>query len=248
MYLLYLDESGSVGASTETHFILGGAALFERQTHWLDVKLDELARALRPEAPETLEFHGSPMLAGRGWWRGVRRPNRRQAIKDALRAAHQLRGRWTLFGAVVEKAALPNEDLVEYAFEQVSSRFDQFLGRQFARGDAQRGLILLDRQSGERRLQALAHDFKTFGHRWGATRNLADVPYFADSRASRLIQYADLVAFALWCRFEHGDSEFFDVIAECFDTDAGVVHGLHHFKSGSRVCGCPGCASRVSRF
>ena len=248
MYLLYLDESGSAGASAEAHFILGGAALFERQTHWLDVRLDELARELRPEAPEKLEFHGSPMLAGRDWWRGVPRPTRRQAIKDALGAAHQLRGPWTLFGAVVEKAAVQNENLVEYAFEQVCSRFDQFLGRQFARGQAQRGLILLDRQSGERRLQTLAHDFKTAGHRWGTTRNFADVPYFADSRASRLIQYADLVSFALWRRFEREDNEFFDVIAHCFDTNAGIVHGLHHFKSGGRICGCPACVSRASHF
>ena len=246
MYLLYLDESGSAGASRETHFILGGAALFERQTHWLDVKLDELARQLRPDAPERLEFHGSPMLSGRDWWRGVPRARRRQAIKDALGAAHEIRGLWTLFGAVIEKAALRNEDPVEYAFEQVSSRFDQFLSRRFAQGSAERGLILLDRQSGERRLQSLAHDFKTFGHRWGRTRNFAEVPYFADSRASRLIQYADLVSFALWRRFEHEDGEFFDVIAERFDMSGGVVHGLHHYKTGGRVCGCPACASRVS--
>ena len=246
MYLLYLDESGSAGASRETHFILGGAAFFERQTHWLDVKLDALAKQLRPDAPERVEFHGSPMLAGRGWWRSVPRAERRQAIKDALDAAHQVRGRWTLFGAVVEKAALRSEDPVEYAFEQVSSRFDQFLGRQFSQNRPQRGLILLDRQSGERRLQSLAHDFKTVGHRWGKTQNFADVPYFADSRASRLIQYPDLVSFALWRQFEREDREFFDVIARRFDQSGGVVHGLHHFKSGGRICGCPGCASRAS--
>ena len=243
MYLLYLDESGSAGNTGDTHFILGGVALFERQTHWLDVQLDELASELRPEAPQALEFHGSPMLGGRGWWRRLPKLERRRAIRKTLEATQALRGPWTLFGVAIEKAALRRENLVEYAFEQVSSRFDHFLSR---RKKPERGLILLDRSSGEKRLQELAHDFTNFGHRWGTTRNLADVPYFADSRASRLIQYADLVSFALWRRFEHEDTEFFDVIANHFDTHAGVVHGLHHYKRGGRVCGCPGCASRTT--
>lgn len=246
MYLLYLDESGSAGNTGDTHFILGGAAFFERQTHWLDVKLDDLAKSLRPSAPDTLEFHGSPMLAGRNWWRNLPSPQRRQAIRDALDAAHYLRGPWTLFGVVIEKAALRRENVVEYAFEQVVNRFDQFLSRRKPE-HAERGLILLDRSSGERRLQELAHEFKTYGHRWGTTRNLSDVPYFADSRASRLIQYADLVSFALWRHFERQDSEFFKVIADNFDTHRGVVHGLHHYKAGGRVCGCPGCVSRVTK-
>ena len=98
---------------------------------------------------------------------------------------------------------------MEYAFEQAINRFDHFLSRE----QPARGLVLLDRSSGERRLQELAHEFKTYGHRWGTTHNLSDVPYFADSRASRLIQYADLVSFALWRHFERQDSEFFNVIA-----------------------------------
>ena len=244
MYLLYLDESGSAENPEDTHFILGGAALFERQTHWLDVRLDRLAKALRPEAPAALEFHGSPMLGGKGWWRRLPKPQRRKAIRDALGAVHDVRGSWTLFGVVIEKAALRRENLVEYAFEQACNRFDQFLAR---RRKPERGLILLDRSSGERRLQGLAHDFKTLGHRWGSTRNLSDVPYFADSRASRLIQYADLVSFALWRHFEREDGEFFEVIADHFDTHSGVVHGLYHHKVGGRVCGCPGCASRVTK-
>ena len=48
------------------------------------------------------------------------------------------------------------------------------------------------------RLQSLAAEFKAVGHSWGVTHNLADVPLFVDSRATRLIQYADLVAYAMW--------------------------------------------------
>ena len=70
---------------------------------------------------------------------------------------------------------------------------------------------------------------------------MADVPLFVDSRATRIIQYADLVAYALWRKFEKGDDEFFDVISDAFDREGGVVHGLHHFKDPQHSCDCPGC-------
>ena len=85
----------------------------------------------------------------------------------------------------------------------------------------------------EVRLQSLATEFKTIGHTWGVTRNLADVPLFVDSRATRLIQYADLVAYAMWRKFEKGDDEFFNEIADKFDSEGGVVHGLHHYYNQS---------------
>ena len=75
----------------------------------------------------------------------------------------------------------------------------------------------------------------------GVVRNLADVPLFVDSRATRCIQYADLVAYAMWRKFEKGDGEFFDVIADSFDSEGGVVHGLHHFKRFDDACDCPVC-------
>ena len=93
----------------------------------------------------------------------------------------------------------------------------------------------------EMRLQTLASEFKDIGHTWGLTRNLADVPLFVDSSATRIIQYADLVAYAMWRKFEKGDNEFFEVIAGAFDREGGVVHGLHHFKNPTDPCDCPGC-------
>ena len=50
---------------------------------------------------------------------------------------------------------------------------------------------------------------------------------FVDSKASRLIQLADLIAYALFRHFEHGDSKYYQVIAHRFDAEGGVVHGLY---------------------
>jgi hypothetical protein len=174
------------------------------------------------------------------------RMERRSVIVDILLTARTLRGEWELFGVVVDKSALSPDDAIEYAFEQICSRFDQFLARLYRNGNNQRGLIILDKSSQETRLQSLATEFRTLGHRWGVTRNLVDVPLFVDSRATRLIQYADLVSYAIWRKFEQEDAEFFDVISDFFDREGGSIHGLHHYRNQyDNPCDCPGCVSRL---
>ena len=75
----------------------------------------------------------------------------------------------------------------------------------------------------------MARDFKATGHTWGKTMNYAEVPVFLDSMASRLIQLADLVSFALYRFYEHNDNAFYDVIKHRFDREGGVEHGLYVF-------------------
>ena len=43
-----------------------------------------------------------------------------------------------------------------------------------------------------------------------------------------MVQLAGHVAYAVFRRYEHGDSEYFDVVASRFDSADGVVHGLVH--------------------
>jgi hypothetical protein len=226
MHLLYLDDAGSVGNPQERFFILAGVSLFERQTYHLECKLDEIAGRFQFPELKQLEFHGNQMLAGRGFWRSVEKQERRRAIADALSSLKQVWGPRSLFGAAVEKTSISPEDPIEFAFEEVSSRFDRFLMRLHRAGKTERGVIVLDKSTMETRLQALATEFRFRGHRAGRLHNLADVPFFVDSKASRLVQYADLVAYALWRHFEKGDSEFFEIIKNDFDQEGGVTHGL----------------------
>jgi len=229
MYLLYADESGSVGDPTERYFVLAGLSVFEREPHWLEQELEQIAKRFNPEQPQTIELHGSPMRAGKGRWRHYPKQDREQAVMDALDAGICKRhpGQVRLFASVLEKKNFAGQDIAQVAFEQLSSRFDQFLGRLHQKGNTQRGLILFDKSSTEKRIQTLAKEFKTSGHSFGKTRNYAEVPVFIDSQASRLIQLADLVAYSIFRKFEYDDSRFFDLIANCFDSDGGVMHGFY---------------------
>ncbi len=234
MHLLYLDESGTVSDPACSHFVLAGVSVYERDTHWLEQDLNRIAAKFAPHDPQSIELHGSPMWGGRGVWRRFPAQERRQAVIDALKCATTKFPRGVrLFGVAVKNGApaLAGRDPVEYAFEELSRRFDLFLRRRYLAGDTQRGVMIFDRCATEGRIQTLARDFKYVGHARGLTRNYAEVPLFLDSKASRLIQLADLVAFSMFRHYERGNSEAFNLLRRCFDTEGGIVHGLHEVLS-----------------
>lgn len=93
--------------------------------------------------------------------------------------------------------------------------------------DSQRGIIIFDKSTVETTIQNLATDFRTVGHSWGVLRNLSEVPLFLDSKASRLIQLADLVAYSFFRKYEKGDDRFASIIENRIDQEGGLIHGLY---------------------
>jgi len=232
VYLLYVDESGAATDPTQKHFVLAGVAVFERQSHWVEQELNDIASRFNQHDPYSIELHGSPMRSGKGQWNRIKRDERFRAIADALKNGvllqHKRMSGMRLFGAVINKSSISGEDPVVHAFENITIRFDQFLKRLHNKNrNTQRGIMLFDKSTTEQRIQTLAREFKYTGHKWGKTNNYAEVPVFLDSKASRLIQLADLVAYALFRFYEHGDAMFYDIIKDCFDFEGGVKHGLY---------------------
>ena len=254
MYLLYIDGSGSVKNPRERYFILGGVSVFERQIFHLIREFDQFVNSLGLGAPEDIELHASVIAAGRQKpWKGVPRKRRLEIIEAALevlRASHRSN---SLFAIAVDKAHRAPHDPVEYAFEEICNRFNLRLTRLFNRAgrrldEAQRGLVVMDKSDNyESALQSLARTFRAKGTRWGDLRNMSEVPMFVDSRASRIVQIADLVAWAVWRRYEFQDTRYFDKITSRFDSEGGVIHGLVHSHPSSEDCSCPACLSRTIR-
>lgn len=252
MHLLYVDDSGSVGNATEKHFILGGVAVFERGIYHVIQALDEVVSAFGiGGSHHDIELHGTEIYGGRTepWKSIAKKTEREQMIMKALGVIANQRSAIRLFGIAVEKAHVAPRDPVEYAFEEICSRFNLFLRRTNNRdsksGQSQRGLVIMDEMRHEQPLQALARHFRVNGTRWGVLKNMAEVPLFVDSRASRLVQLADLVAYAMWRKYEYQDGRFFDPIIPFFDNEGGVLHGLLHATPRSPQCYCPACMSRA---
>ena len=187
-----------------------------------------------------IEFRGSDMFSGRKHWRGVKKEDRFEAYLEALGSLGESSG-VRLFAAAIHKSAISPDDPLEYAFEQICNRFDRLLARLHRAKNPHRGLIILDESSYETSLQRLATHFREQGYRWGKLRNISEVPLFVDSRATRLVQYADLVAYAVRRYYENGESEYMDKIAHIFDSEGGIVHGLVHYVPAGTQCNCISC-------
>ena len=246
MYLLYLDGSGSVKNPNEQHFILAGVSVFERQIYHLISKTNTFVENLGLGPPEDVELHASVMASGRkGVWKGMVRQQRLDVIEAALRLLAVAHWSVSAFAVVVDKAVV-TDDPVERAFEEICNRFNLYLRRMQSRDDdPHRGLVVMDKSNYEETLQGLASRFRERGTRWGTLRNLAEVPMFVDSRATRLVQLADLLAWAVWRRYEKQDTRYFDRIVNRFDKSGGVLHGLVHYSGSQTDCMCPACLSRT---
>lgn len=228
MHILYADESGHPDDKNLKYFVLAGVSVFERQTHWIAKELDDIAARFNPAEPQEVELHGSPMFNRRGFWRNIPFHLRERAIKDALSVLANAHSSTRIFAVGVD-ISQAGDPPMEYAFLQLASRFDRYLRRLNQRGDKQRGMMLFDKSAHEHALQSLTSIYRSKGHDWGVIRYLSETPAFIDSRASRLIQLADLVAYAIGRKANWNDSRFADIIMSRFDHDGTKMHGLRFF-------------------
>ena len=245
MHLLYLDDAGSAGNKSEEYLVLGGVSVYEAQSHWITQQLDTLAENINPGDPHSVEFHASEIYSRRSQpWKGLTQDEARGTIKSVLSVLANAYETARAFACVVHKASYPNRDPMEIAFEDLCSRFDQYLQRLRNSGSVHRGLVILDKSAHETTLQQMSVEFRTLGTSWGVIRNLADTPLFVDSRASRVIQLADHVAYSVFRRYQARDTQYLDLIDSKFDSEDGIVHGLAHKELGNPDCMCIACLSR----
>ena len=112
------------------------------------------------------------------------------------------------------------------------------------RDERNRGLVVLAESSYRENLEALARKIWAQGHRWGQMHNIADIPYFAPARNTRLLQLADFVTNAVYRRYEGGNTRHFDRMMPLFDHDGERLHGLLHLSQRPWECYCPACMAR----
>lgn len=247
MYLLYLDESGRATAAYEKYFVVGGIAVHEEDCYPLARAIDKRLGRLLPSEPD-LELHASRIWSARSEWSHVDRPTR-VAILEAI---FQDIVRWrspagrgaTLFAVAVKKADFPASP-IELVHQEIFKRFDAFLTRLHHQGQSHRSLVIADNNEAyEKLLQGEFLAWKTGRTRYGRLHSFADVPLYVDSKASRLVQLADFVAWATWHYYENNHVHWMQMINTAFDSDARVQHGLVHLCRSHRRCPCIPCVSR----
>ncbi|MEX2448178.1 MAG: DUF3800 domain-containing protein [Solirubrobacterales bacterium] len=258
MYSLYLDGSGTHGGSPV--FILAGVAVHEQDTYHLQKRFEAPLKAL-PAGLDSRDFElhaaemKNPNAAKGSRWQGIPWPIRRRILQGGYRALESYQcidnsNPPAFIGAVVERSY---RDYEERAWEQVLHKFDEMLARQGKlMGEHQRGIVIHDRSSTEKRVQSWADKWRQLSSRIGTLTHMTDVPFFSDSRASRLLQSADFVAWALWRYYgvRARDEQWIKPLWGQFDTlGDGKFHSLIHVSRAYRLgqCACPPCTARPAK-
>jgi hypothetical protein len=273
LYLLFVDESGTHGGSHA--FVLGGIAIHESEAQRLQKALDALVVEKLGRIPPNLdeyELHASEMrnakkprpdaakvAAVTSIWANVTRSLRLQILEDAYAliadfasADSQLGS--ALFGVVVDRNFRPDWSQIErerFAYEVLLNKFDVMLKTlRVRKGLPNRGLVIHDRRVvAERDIQSWTSEWRAAAGNVGQLMNLADVPLFADSRATRLLQVADLVSYSLYRRYSPGveHEPSFGTIWPRFHRERGHVHGCVHYSPsfGQGACECEPCVDRL---
>lgn len=273
MYLLFVDESGTHGGSHA--FVLGGIAIHESDTQSFQRALDSLVAKRLERIPPNLdeyELHASEMRNAKkprpderkapsvtSIWANIPRSLRLALLSDAYELIAAMRPKNaklppSLFGVVVDKNFRPDWNQVErerFAYEVLLNKFDVMLKTvRVQRGLPNRGLVIHDRRVvAERDIQSWTSEWRKAAGNVGQLMNLADVPLFADSRATRLLQVADLVSYSLYRRYnpEIKEEPSFATIWPRFHAEDGAVHGCVHYSPsfGQGACTCEPCSGRL---
>jgi hypothetical protein len=245
MYLLYVDESGDPNNPKDNHFVLGGVAVFERQIYHLSEALNQLQQQFFPTITEPIEFHASDIYRRNSApWHSLPKDKCQEIVQSVYRViseSHEVGV--VLFSVVIDRGFQNVGDLVGRAFEELCNRFDLYLTRLHKEGNEQRGLMILDNSRYEDRLKQLLVTYRATGTRFGTVYNLPECPVFTASHTTRMLQLADFCSWAVFRRYERGDTSNLDKIISKFDTTDSIIHGLVHLTT-DRTCTCTYCLTR----
>jgi len=151
-----------------------------------------------------------------------------------------------LFAECIDKVHFDPQRRVEsldvQAFEQLVSRFEQYLENIGNNEHKCYGLLIHD--NNETVASKHTHLMKTFhksGTLWTDLNNIIETPLFVDSELTSMIQIADLCSYAIRRYLENQEEELFNLIFNRADRKNGVVVGMRHFSDNS--CNCAICTS-----
>jgi hypothetical protein len=245
MYLLYCDESGDLGDSSVQVFVVGGVAVHEDAIRPLAGAINEKVRAyLGRDLADAVELHGNPMRSGNGEWKGVPR-RKRDALYHALL---HLIGEWRHdpSGSKIEAFAVVmdrdhSQSPTETTYGELLHVFDEHLRGRRKAGDPHNGVLVGDRSRYERTLQAWVEVARAVKGRPAQDPRrlyaLVETPFFVDSRSTRLMQLADLVAHALYRGYNADDWQFAKSVIPALTGPDRLVH-----FTPNAACTCAACA------
>ncbi len=168
-------------------------------------------------------------------------------------------GKWgfaRLFAECIDKlnwvSSTSKQSINEQAFDQIVSRYEQFLQILDASQQAEiplprrevlnYGLIIHDNNpTVEKKHAQLMKDFQKKGTLWTAIKNIIETPLFVNSELTSMVQIADLCCYSIRRFLERGEVSLFNEIYKRADRKGDVVVGVRHYTIPT--CKCIICKS-----
>lgn len=236
MQILFIDESGTPPAAPkggQHYFVLGGVIIPEGVWHHVastlgdirkrfDIKGEIKWRFFAPGNKDSVNSLAHLNTADRNKVRSkifniltARKSIKIIAVVTSVEAAYDL------------PAVNTADELYQFSYKPMTERFQYFLqDMERDTGQSVNGIIVCDHRGpkDDKRLQAL---HQRLLHKDGvyssSYKNLIEGLFIAPSHWSVGIQLADLVAGAIYRKFERDDDRFFDQIKDTFRTGPGGV-------------------------
>jgi hypothetical protein len=244
MYLLYLDESGGPNSwNIQNHFVIGGIAIHEGQIDALAKKVDIVQNQYFPTIPIPIHFHATEIREGLGRFRLMQRKDRDKLLEDIYQVIGDFRFPHALVFAVAlhVSSVLNANQALHDTFEEICSRFNNFLIWEYRSGVPSKGLVIIDENRvGEYR--TIMSQLHSSGTRYGYLGNIVDIPYFAKCNETRMLQLADFVANAVFRYYERNETKYFDMISHTIyrKPSTNQVDGAKHITR-IQNCNCFSC-------
>lgn len=241
MYLFYVDESGDSSQwQNQNNFILAGVAVHEGQVRILSESLNQVQRQFFPDIRVPLEFHAQHIRSGKGRFRDMPH-EQRVALLDAaydVIANARFPDLIAFVSAIHVSAVQSSPQALQTCLEDICGCFNIFLVRQFNAGYKDKALMIIDRSGREGRVRELMSHFEHHGTRHGYLGNIVDVPYFAESNRTRMLQLADLLAYAAGRYFNSDDNTYINKVFPRFDgvSQRDELVGLRHIVGPTYWC------------
>jgi hypothetical protein len=151
----------------------------------------------------------------------------------------------TLFAECIDKfhfdPVRARQSVDEQAFEQIISRFEQYL-RRSSFDSHTRGIVVHDNnQTVARKHTDLMRRFHAQGTLWTNIQRIIETPMFVDSKLTSMVQLADLCSYSIRRYLDHSESHLFNLVFPRGDRVGNKVVGMRHFTD--RNCTCLICTN-----
>lgn len=129
------------------------------------------------------------------------------------------------------------QSIDEQSFEQLVSRFEQYLENTKDNERQNYGLLIHDNNDTvARKHTKLMKSFHKKGTLWTDLENIIETPLFVDSELTSLIQIADLCSYSIRRYLENDEQELFDFVFKRADRKGNNVVGIRHFSDVGCTC------------